>query len=500
MSLQSTEEDTQLYGSLSSTGCAGHPSLRGNRTTGVPSIKTNKPGEMALTPTKQLQMTPFDSSDHATTLREPDVSALRDMIEMKVRAKKRPVVVAGSKRKHAESSHSEEEDLTIDAHGLDSKDAQDQKRLKVQDKAVQFLSQRSKYRLAGTQPKGERQPRMIIREKISRVSISKDFKKALEELSNEKPTQEQVKKLANASCLGPNYLGRTASLVPGYRFNTWKRETNGFTTRMILMPAADTHENQALHADISALTQGEITYILGHHLIWTDAPSDEFLSYSKDPLFLVVHALNRFHTGQQDVTIQFLDRRQVKNVAGDQADFYPALELYQAFEIIGWQGWSSPNRISLRPRKFTREYLTHGTLTIEDTRFVQAPIEQLIRDGLFEIFPEFDVPRQHKRCGLYTGQVVFRRVGYPPDPDSRNDGHIYPYDRCLRQVPFTVEFLQKVQKLTRNFMSHEGNTALQEPHLHIFICFLTFQKRQSNDPVFIKWIKQHYTGINIQLL
>lgn len=105
-----------------------------------------------------------------------------------------------------------------------------------------------------------------------------------------------------------------------------------------------------------------------------------------------------------------------------------------------------------------------------------------------------------KRCGLYTGQVVCRKSGYPPNKDAQELGKIYSYDMCSRPVPMTMDLLQKVRKLTLNFMStsEDENAVSCEPHLHAFICFLTFQKRPKKDAMFMKWIKEHYIGKTVQ--
>ena len=67
---------------------------------------------------------------------------------------------------------------------------------------------------------------------------------------------------------------------------------------------------------------------------------------------------------------------------------------------------------------------------------------------------------------------------------------IYSYSRCRVHKPFNAELLTQVQKLTRNFMINPND----EPLLHIFLCFLTFYKRPRQDPVFLDWIKTHYTS------
>ena len=328
------------------------------------------------------------------------------------------------------------------------------------------------------------------------------YKAALEELSSQKPTTEHIAILEEAKRTGPNYLGRTASASNGFRFETLKFATNGSTSQTLMMPAADTHPDQALHDSLYDLTQGELVYMVGQHLIWNDIRGDEFLSYSKDLLFLVVHALDRYHDFQSNVTIQLFDRRKAVNVKGEPAAFYPALKVYEAFKVPSWTGWTDYNQIQLHSRIFTQEYLSHGTILVKDTRFQQVPIETLIRDGLYDIFPAFQVPDDHLRAGLYTGQVVFRKAGYPPGEPVRSLRYprIYSYKRCAREVPFTTQLLKKVQKLTGNFTTLKdfNDSATCEPHLHIFLSFLTFEKRPKRDAVFLGWIQTHYSGMCFQ--
>lgn len=267
------------------------------------------------------------------------------------------------------------------------------------------------------------------------------------------------------------------------------------------MPAADTHADQAIHARMQDMSQGELRYMLEQHLIWNDIPGDEFLSYSNDPLFLVVHALNRYHEYQGDVTIQYLDRRKARNIEDEQAAFYPALKLYETLDVPSWCGCSKYIGTKLRSRKFTQEYLSHGTLTVNDARFQQASIKTLIRDGLYEIKPELQIPDDHKHNGLYTRQVVLRMLGYPPTTEESYE-RIYSYTNCAKSKPFTVDLLKTVQQVTRNFMnipaSEDRDT--YERHLHIFLHFLTFDKRPRRDPAFIEWIRTHYKGKTDQIM
>jgi hypothetical protein len=179
------------------------------------------------------------------------------------------------------------------------------------------------------------------------------YARHLKHLSKEHPTQQQISALCQAAQLGPIVLGCTSSQTNGNNFNAFHKKSNGSTACDVLLPAADTHpeDSYSMHLTMTDLTRGELVYMCGKHLVWDDLRGDELLSYSKDPLFLVVHALGRHHNGEGNVTIQFLDRRKAKDPSGNVASFYSALDLYTIFEIPKWEGWSKPHRTKLHPRK-----------------------------------------------------------------------------------------------------------------------------------------------------
>lgn len=243
--------------------------------------------------------------------------------------------------------------------------------------------------------------------KVARLIDIPFYEKNILKLSKTLPIQQQIDGLNRAALRGPNLIGRTASTIRGLKFGQYHRKSNGYTTKDVLLPAADSRNSSyRSHQNLVDLSQGEIIYMVGNHLIWKDLIADEFPSYSKDPLFLAVHGLRRYHEHQGNVTIQFLDRRMAKAADGTPAKFYSALDIYTIFEVPKWSGWGHTDHIKLHPRKFTQEYLTHGPVLTPGTMFKQALVEDLIADGLYQIFPEFEAPEDHKRSGLYTLQVV----------------------------------------------------------------------------------------------
>lgn len=349
-------------------------------------------------------------------------------------------------------------------------------------------------------------PRPVVQEAVLAHSSNDEYKRMLKELSTDLPSEEQLARVETEKDLGPYYLGRTASIKGGIRFDIQKRRTNGHTQEDIMLPAAETHPNQRVHSSMTSMQQGELRYMLGKHLMWHDIPADEFLSYSIDPLFLFVHAMIRRHENQSGVTIQFIDRRKATGVAHlrgegslpEPAEIYRALALYEIFDLPTWAGHRrSFAHGSLRARKFTQEYLSHGTVLLSDRCFRQAELQELIDDGLHDLFPWFKIPFDHRCDGLYTFQVVCRKLGFPPDLKITKAP--YSYDHCATEIPFTVERLQQVQRMSRHWSQVSKGVAPDtvEPHLHAFLSCLTLQKRPSRDPIFCDWIKDHYSEADV---
>ncbi len=348
-------------------------------------------------------------------------------------------------------------------------------------------------------------PRQLVAEAIRRLARDNPLRDPSRRFPDEPPTAAQLEIVNRNKDRIATYVSRTASLERGLQYD--RRPSSGHTETGILMPDAETREGHRCHTHIHDLKQSEGSYMTGSHLQWINLCGDELLSYTESPIFNVGHCLLRRHSYQEGVTIQYLDTR-LAMAADDtsEAAFYPALDLYEAYRVPEDPMWKERHEKKLRSRVFTQEFFSHGTIIVNDSRFKQAPSEHLIRDGLYDILPALYVPRKYKRAGLYEGQVALRRQGYPPERDlyimdgSTKRRAIYSYDRCATNFPFTIDLLTTVQRVTRNFMAPisvhgpEAGGKVSEPHLHIFLQFLTFQKRPSRDVIFMKWIKEHYDG------
>ena len=120
------------------------------------------------------------------------------------------------------------------------------------------------------------------------------------------------------------------------------------------------------------------------------------------------------------------------------------MSLYEIFKVDRWGGWAKKALYNRPPRNLIHEYLSQGGVVLDDSSLVPAAIEDLIRDGLYAIMPEFDVPRDHEHAGLYVAQVLLRIAGFAAlQVQTKKYPTLYSYDLCPRFVPMTAELLER---------------------------------------------------------
>ncbi|OQO02213.1 hypothetical protein B0A48_11767 [Cryoendolithus antarcticus] len=330
----------------------------------------------------------------------------------------------------------------------------------------------------------------------------------LKSLPTVKISEDTMKFLAKIGSRGSPYVGRTVSIAAGHKpgnIKANKRRTNGHTAQDVLLPSAASRSNR-VPKHIDGMTVADMIYILVNHLVWKDLEIDEFLSYSNDFMFLFIHALNRHSERQGNVTIQIVDRRACEDMNEKPVPFWSALDLANHFDIYNDDYiWDPYMQGDIHPRKFTHEYLTWGSLHHTNSTLLQADLADLIADGLYKLFPDFETPRGCGRVGLYQGQVRCRAPGYPPKEGVRNATSLYSYTDCDKEEPMTVELLMLVRKLALHFgtKSKVGGYRLagvDQPHLYVFLNLLTFHKRPAREPVFLSWIMTHYSVYDIEEL
>lgn len=346
-------------------------------------------------------------------------------------------------------------------------------------------------------------PTNFVEEKLHEKGIEKKYHGKLRALRTGPLTSEEREKLRQIAKPTTNYVCRTASTEAGRHggdLNIFSNASNGYTDTEIILPAVETNEDYRGYQRIEDLSRGDLIDMVGNHLMWLDLAGDGFMSYSLDIVMTLWHGLGRLHRGEEDAALGFYDRRRMERVDRELSPLFHALDLYDAVGVWDWEGWDARHRNDkLRPRKFTQELLSHGPVVITDKRFRPALISKLIADGLYKIFPEFEIPVGTKAGGLYGGQVYFRKCGYPAKLGpvyAKGLRLLYSYDDCAETEIMTPEKLATIQKVARNHMNIPADTDAEsvEPHLHIFLQYLTLRKKAKGDPVIMEWIRQHYTG------
>lgn len=99
--------------------------------------------------------------------------------------------------------------------------------------------------------------------------------------------------------------------------------------------------------------------------------------------------------------------------------FYQAVKLLKEYRVHDWPGWGHMDKGGLYPRKFTHEFLSHGTIKYRGDRLRHVRLEEFILNDLFEIYPEFEVLSGMIAIGLYERLCALRwRLFYSEDQSS----------------------------------------------------------------------------------
>jgi hypothetical protein len=278
----------------------------------------------------------------------------------------------------------------------------------------------------------------------------------------------------------PVYLGRTHSL-------DGRKRTSGLTTPVIIIPNNQYHCFKNYHDSVTALPAEKAQLMLGCHLKWDDRVEDEFISYSKSILFLLVHALRRHELGQRQVFVALGKTTSLTDLKGEKASFYPAVPLsnrlrvqdYDAPRIGAGQsrqhGWDAYEREKLHDRKFTQEYLTFGMVLDPERALMHIALETLCYYGLGDLLPEIFIDGVHERTGNYNCLVAIREVNFWSRPEG---------------PPITKEEIDIATRLARLFQTSRD----KKPPFHIISMFLGMRLRAfEDDDIFERWVLANYT-------
>lgn len=148
--------------------------------------------------------------------------------------------------------------------------------------------------------------------------------------------------------------------------------------------------------------------MVGHHLTGTGLKSDETMSLSSSFLDLLVLGGIRRTRAQGAYFSQWFDRRKAQR-DHQQASIYPARTIINTVDVFGAEIWGATRRKNSQSRLFTSEYLLHGEMKYNANEFRAVSIQELIDNGLLDVFPEMSVPDGRVESNFYTRKVALRR-------------------------------------------------------------------------------------------
>ncbi|KAF2493304.1 hypothetical protein BU16DRAFT_619643 [Lophium mytilinum] len=234
-------------------------------------------------------------------------------------------------------------------------------------------------------------------------------------------------------------------MVPPQLFRAYSmsgsRSTKGFCANTIFQPPTDRHQHRDCRDSIYDMNQGEITVMLGHHLAWHDRNDDDLTSFTNSFLFAVEHALGS-RNKQFDCHIAVIDTAKAMTVptrtsaGGQPIHIHPALTVYVEAKVGAYAFWGNRDGGRLHPRKFTHEFVTVGVVKYTEI-YHHISMNDLIKKGLFKIYPEFDIPEGFKTTGLYTRLIALREALYC---SSKLKSKVIPADvECAQTTSDSLE-------------------------------------------------------------
>lgn len=310
----------------------------------------------------------------------------------------------------------------------------------------------------------------------------------------------------------PQYLYRTTS----WQGRPGSRSTNGHDEIHFHLPAA--YKNGAkeeirgdgvlvpsLDDEPNALS--ELVEKLGRRLLWDDRRRDPTLSWTSSLLFALVHATGRLAKKQKHIGVHVVATSQVRTLNGIESgravEFLMAQDLLHQLNIADWNGWSNREHYRLQRPWYTHEWLTHHAVWAPPGRerfAYEANIEELIDVGLYDLVPHLKTKAEENMKGLYDRCVYTRSVGHTSHAKPEEIRAFTEHDLELAEKLakcFRWEHRYATDTITGEQKPERGSgtvVATSTPHLNIFFDLLSMEARPQQDPMFMQWIRDHFTS------
>ncbi|RDI87376.1 hypothetical protein Vi05172_g2895 [Venturia inaequalis] len=318
----------------------------------------------------------------------------------------------------------------------------------------------------------------LFAEKASEVEenqikkLTTEYKRVFDKADEKELLVEVVDLLKEHICHPKRWLKRAWTLFGVH-------STAGFSCPDYYWPNAK-RNGKPMHKTLFDIPFATFRHMLGDHLMWEDPPLDELLSWTDSWLFVIVHALGRYESGQRIAVITCGRASGLTTPNGQSALFYHANELHNAYRLLD-RVWKIGQKDSLHgdrsfklaARKFTHEWLSHGIVLDQNHEMQHVELGELVRQGLFYLYPELDIRGLCERTGLYE-HLTALRLG------------LFYY---ARQSEITTDEMAIAASIARLFCK----PGQEKAPLSVLLDTLSLRKRMPRNDKFRSWIFKNYT-------
>jgi hypothetical protein len=224
------------------------------------------------------------------------------------------------------------------------------------------------------------------------------------------------------------------------------------------------------------MTESDIYAMLKDHICWHNRRENEFLSWTYSLLFLLSHAILRLEKGQKDIHLAFGNVKQLQKPSGERAPLYRTIDLLNTVPAQDFSEQTDLTKRKMHHRHYTHEILSVGEIRDPGDFVVHVALEQLIRNGLFDLVPELLVVNRYiPRTGLYQ--------------------HFLWSKNALFRTVETRKIARWELEICHRLASCNKRSGETKAPFWAFITWLSVRCRPEVNKEFRTWIKHHYESL-----
>ncbi|KAK5128713.1 hypothetical protein LTR85_000046 [Meristemomyces frigidus] len=257
--------------------------------------------------------------------------------------------------------------------------------------------------------------------------------------------------------------------MPDHLFRVWSDQSNGTNTPILFAPASVSSTNSANDASVEQAATGNIADQLKTAFLGQAAPANPFVFFTNTLLFALQLAAFKKAAGDTNIYISCIVVGTTKTTEGKSVVFRPAISMLKEHSV------ELKNRSDGSVREYEGVFVTTTSVYV-GTGSLYIGYENLIKDGLFELYPELQAVTQRCEVRLQLTVSDLRKYWF------------------ATERPLTREKINTAAKLAAAFSPVIGGDVLDAVPAHLFASFLALQRRDINDPALAQCIDRRSTS------